>query len=134
MMARTYTTCRPEETALDCLGPIYESPNAAVFTPSTLYTDYEFYVHEAIACVQRVEAWILEVQNSTRVAVATGVFAKSNGVRGAESARRQNSGVGNRIKVSKPTTFTYSLNSTYKSRAFRELYDSNTNEWISVCS
>jgi hypothetical protein len=133
MISRTYVYCRPGESDADCLGPIIGLNSSAVLNVSSTYPN-GLLIHEVIGCVQRVEPWILEVQNSTRFAVATGVFAKGSSVQDAETQDGQKMSMRSETTHSIPAYFTNNLNSTNKSRAYREMYDRSSATWITVCS
>lgn len=132
MISRTYVYCKPGESDADCLGPINGSNSSAVLNVSSTYPN-GLLIHEVIGCVQRVEPWILEVQNSTRFAVATGVFAKGSNVQDAETQDGQKMSMRSGMTHS-PTLFTNNLNSTNKAGAYREMYNRSSATWISVCS
>jgi hypothetical protein len=130
MISRTYVYCKPGESDADCLGLVIGSNSSAVLNISLS----DFLIHEVIGCVQRVEPWILEVQNSTRFAVATGVFAKGSNVQDAEIQDGQKRSMRNGMTHSIPALFTDNLNSTNKMDVYREMYNRSSATWISVGS
>jgi hypothetical protein len=131
MISQTYVYCKPGESDADCLGPINGSNSSAVLNVSSTYP-FGLLIHEVIGCVQRVEPWILEVQNSTRVAVATGVFSKGSSVHDAENQGGQMISMRNRMNHSIPEMFSNNLNSTNKTGVYREMYNHSSSTWILV--